>query len=109
MIHKEDLKDVKNITVKPTAWATRHRCVYDVSVQCTNGNGKPTRKKCRYCGGSLCIEQGLWGVFSWRGDGRYPVENAHRTFVRESVADTWATATSPDYVVRWIYREDAQV
>ena len=65
------------------------------------GQGKPTRKRCRYCKGSFIISEGQYGVFVWRGDGHYPLANAVAVFQRE-IAATAHTMTNPDYVVRWI-------
>lgn len=83
------------------ATATRYACLYKPSLHCDHGDGKPRRSKCGYCGSPLHIETGLWGVFTWRGDNRYPEADAHRTFARKSAADKWAHER--ELVVRWIY------
>lgn len=86
----------------PRTHATRHLCASSLqSVHCTRGNGKPTRKACAHCGGRLRVETGLWGVFVWTGDGRYPLESAVSTTVREAVAER-RTEQDSRYVVRWI-------
>lgn len=87
---------------KPVALAKRHACTSSLqSVHCTRGNGQPTRKACAHCGGRLRVEEGLWGVFVWTGTGRYPVEDAVSTTVREAVAEDRLEEDSR-YVVRWI-------
>lgn len=87
-----------NVTV---AKATRHACI-NGGYPHTSGDGAPKRKRCAYCGGSLYTSAGTWGVFVWTGDGRYPLDNAVCTFTRQTKADAYATATRPDYVVRWV-------
>ena len=79
----------------------------------TSGNGKPSRKRCANCRGEFYVQTGLWGVFTWTGDGRYPEAAALRTFTREPLAQAYVDAenTRTDYaaslVLRWIYRDDA--
>ena len=70
------------------ALASRHYCSLrdrpgQRSSLHTAGNGKPRSKTCTYCRGPLTTETGLWGVFEWRGDGRYRREAAEKTFARE--------------------------
>ena len=89
-------------TTEPRKPATRYRCLLDISVHCTKGHGKPTRKKCAHCGGSLFVEYGLWGVFTWRGDGRYPERKAYHTSTSHTRANRWALNKGADLVVRWI-------
>jgi hypothetical protein len=72
----------------------------------THGNGKPSRKRCAYCNGAFYVYTGLWGVFTWTGDGRYPEVTALRTFTRYAAAEAFADA-GDETVVRWIYRPDA--
>ncbi len=70
------------------------------------GNGKPRSKRCTYCRGPFVTEFGLWGVFGWRGDGRYPREAAERTFTRELAAEDWRldhAGAGNSLVVRWIH------
>lgn len=90
--------------------ATRYHCSLrdktGLSIQHTAGNGVPPRK-CRYCSSRLTVERGLWGVFVWTGDGRYPREDAERTYVREQAAQDRADLLNETrgwggYVVRWI-------
>ncbi len=94
--------------------ARRHYCEHQdnpaagLSTFHTRGNGKPRTKRCTYCGGRLVEVTGLWGVFEWRGDGRYRLADAIRTFTIESRADAWTRsqagmATYPaGLVVRWM-------
>ena len=81
--------------------ATRHACRYQLRItgSHTYGDGPPKRRKCALCGGPLNVLRGLWGVFTWTGDGRYPAARAHATFLREADADA---ATFGELVVRWI-------
>ena len=95
---------------KPERLATRYVCCNDgneaAGLRHTRGNGKPSRKACACCKGSLRVYTGLWGVFTWTGDGRYPEAAALKTFTREQPAQTMAEA-GDQTVVRWIYRDDA--
>jgi hypothetical protein len=91
--------------------ATRHVCLYRYTGQArcphTEGPGKPKLRKCRYCGGPFMILTGLWGVFEWTGDGRYPKASALWTGTSEHEAQAVADATSESAVVRWIPEEPA--
>lgn len=94
--------------------AARHYCRmrdYPGSgSQHTAGDGTPTRRFCAGCHGELVTEHGLWGVFRWRGDGRYPWEDAICTYTRAGLASERATSDEakqddPEHggwVVRWI-------
>lgn len=90
--------------------ATRYVCSNDGNEAAgafhTRGNGKPSRKRCAGCGGAFYVYTGLWGVFTWTGDGRYPEAAALATFTREQPAQAMAEA-GKETVVRWIYRDDA--
>jgi len=86
-----------------TRTATRHSCSLNISVHCTKGNGKgPASGKCRHCGGRIYTDRGVWGVFTWTGDGRYPLSNAKCTYVRQAAAETYAVVNGTELVVRWI-------
>jgi hypothetical protein len=80
--------------------ATRYRCLVSTDGPHTAGDGKPRRKACAYCGSSLRVQSGLWGVFEWTASNRYPVEDAKRTFTRQGAAQDYADQR--DLVVRWI-------
>lgn len=60
----------------------------------------PKCAKCKACGGSVYVQHGLWGVYTWRGDGRYMAVDEHRKFARKSAADKLAVAN--EWVTRWI-------
>jgi len=104
-------------STNPEPLATRYACSNDGNEAAgfahTRGNGKPSRKACAGCKGALYVYTGLWGVFTWTGDGRYPEAAALRTFTRHAPADAYVDAenTRTDYaanlVLRWIYRPDA--
>jgi hypothetical protein len=79
--------------------ATRYSCLYQGTIRCEGDQSK--RTKCKYCGSQIYTQQGLWGVFTWTGDGRYSLADAHRTFVRKSAADKYTT-NDETYVVRWL-------
>lgn len=65
----------------------RHKCSAQASPYfCTSGNGKPSRKACKHCGGSFYVESGVWVAIPWRGDGRYRVEDAVSTHRNEDAA-----------------------
>lgn len=97
-------------TAKPERLATRYVCSNAgneaAGLRHTYGNGKPVRKRCAGCRGEFYVYTGLWGVFTWTGDGRYPEAAALRTFTREQPAQAMAEA-GDQTVVRWIYRPDA--
>lgn len=89
--------------------ATRHCCTLRDSplsgLRHSEGSGKgPAR--CRYCRGTVRVEHGLWGVFTWRGDGDYPHSRAKDTRLTEPAADKLADrlndAQPNVWVVRWI-------
>jgi hypothetical protein len=44
----------------------------------------------------------VFGIFVWRGDGRYRIENAIRTFKRRFAADRFA---EKDLTGTWVVRE----
>jgi hypothetical protein len=68
-----------------------------------SGNGKPPRQKCRGCGGRFTTYTGQWGVFVWRGDGRYYADNAISLHERERDAQRSADREPErELVVRWV-------
>lgn len=79
----------------------RHYCTAGHYYPHTKGDGAAKRKKCAHCGGRIDVQEGVYGVFVWRGDGRYRRENAERLFAREATADAFTT-TDPRFVVRWL-------
>lgn len=79
----------------------RHYCTSGSGYPHTSGDGAAKRKKCAYCGARLAVQLGCYGVFVWRGDGRYSQTTAERLFARENAAEKHAT-TDPRYVVRWL-------
>ncbi len=92
--------------------ATRYVCRLAgdpaAGLQHTSGNGKPSRRKCANCGSALDVYTGLWGVFTWTGDGRYPQATALRTGTSQSRIQAYVDGenTRTDYaanlVMRWI-------
>jgi len=93
--------------------ATRHFCPHEgkpgSGLRHDSGSGRPPRVFCRGCGGILLSAYGLYGVFAWRGDGRYPVEAAQVLRVSDAKAQAWADAHNRlpgtpkgGYVVRWV-------
>lgn len=88
------------------AYAYRHECSARVSIFCDRGAGKGAPGgKCRRCKSALTVQRGVYGVFSWTGTGRYPLEDAHATFLRESAAEKRATRDAR-HVVRWVVAAD---
>lgn len=82
---------------------TRYECANNLSVLCSRGTIRPTRKSCAYCGGRLRVEHGLWGVFTWTATNRYPAEAAHSTHASRKAAEKMAGLdTSTSLVVRFI-------
>ena len=81
-----------------TTLAIRYRCLYEGTARC--GADQRKRAKCQYCSGPMFEMHGAWGVFTWRGDGRYQQVEPHRTYTSKSAADRYAAAH--DYVTRWI-------
>jgi len=101
--------------------ATRHYCVHrsnpDVPGIHTQGTGKPTRKRCGYCGGALVTEHGRYHLFEHRGDGRYRLADSLGDYATQGAADRRADALNRgEYlesynshhgvIVRWEVRED---
>lgn len=79
---------------------TRHYvCSLRPSVHCTVGEGKPRVAKCRYCGGQLLLSDRWWGLFIWRGDGRYVAEDALSWHRGERAAEKAAAAHPDDMAV----------
>lgn len=99
----------------PAGRATRYRCISasSISGSHTEGEGKPTRKKCGYCGGKFYSETGLYGVFHWVANARardYSLETAVSLHTRSKPAtkiadDAYAANPESDLVVRWVYTE----
>lgn len=97
----------------PVARATRYRCLSAISLagSHTEGEGKPKRKKCGYCGGKFYTETGLYGVFHWVPNARssdYSLETAVSLHTRSKPAhkiadDAYAADPNSDLVVRWVY------
>jgi hypothetical protein len=97
----------------PAGRATRYRCISagTIAGSHTEGSGKPTRKRCGYCGGAFYTETGLYGVFHWVPQATvndYSLANALHLFTRaapaERIADgAYAASSDSDLVVRWIY------
>lgn len=77
-----------------TSSLASHRCVRWATR-------KPRNLKCTYCGATLRAQTGVWGVCTWRGDGRYTLADADATYVVRSAAEKRAART-PDRVVRFI-------
>jgi len=71
--------------------ATRHHCIHrsnpDVPGIHTQGTGKPTRRRCGYCGGDLITERGRYHLFEHRGDGRYIGADSLADFLTQAAAD----------------------
>lgn len=99
----------------PRKLGTRYYCASrsSLSGSHTEGHGKPSRKKCAYCGGQFYTESGLWGVFHYVPQAKasdYSEAKALRTFTRpgpaEKIADdAYAANRESDLVVRWIYAD----
>jgi hypothetical protein len=94
------------------ALAKRYRCEHGISAQCSSGSGKPTRKRCKCCGGRLLTEQGLWTVRRWdeakRGQGGYHAMEIVREFRSETAASAFALAAQ-DLVWHWVRHGDTEV
>jgi hypothetical protein len=100
--------------------ARRYWCMYrsDIAGNHTEGNGKPTRKRCAFCGGQLVTDTGLWGIFHWADYNAkasdYSRDKALAIYTREATArkaadDAYAASPDSDLVVRWIpAREEAE-
>lgn len=113
-----DLPDPENVASKRDANAlattTRYECRHKMdagsrAVFHKSGYGKPRSKRCTYCGGGWFVEDGVHGVFQWRGDGRYALADAVKTFSREVAAERYANAENDrasygerNLVVRWV-------
>jgi len=97
----------------PAGRAARYYCASRSSTpgSHTEGEGKPKRRKCGYCGGAFYTETGLYGVFHWVPDAKasdYSLETAVSLHARsapaQAVADeAYAADRNSDLVVRWVY------
>lgn len=76
---------------------TRHFCPSSWGYGCDRGDGKAPRKRCRRCGGQLVSVPVTYGVYVWRGDGRYREDDALALFARESAANRWIERHSHEY------------
>lgn len=83
-------------TPKP---ANRHHCMRNSSVMCTKGTGKGP-KKCKYCGSTIVVDAGHWGVFVWSEANRYDRDSAVKLYRSKTHAE--GLASKLDLVVRWI-------
>lgn len=86
---------------------TGHR--YECRRRCARpdvGNGQPRRKACSWCGGAYIVHEGVWGVFEWSGQGRYPVAEAKSLHSQEWRASKATDGT--DLVVRWVDARDLE-
>jgi hypothetical protein len=74
-----------------TAIATRHHCIHRsnpaAGYRHTEGTGKPTRKRCQYCGGDLVTEHGRYHLYEHRSDGRYHAGDSLGDFLTQAAAD----------------------
>ena len=50
-------------------------------------SARKTRETCPWCGGSTFVQTGTYALIPWRGDGRYTIDQAVRTYAREGAAD----------------------
>ena len=68
----------------------------------TRGTGRGPNK-CRYCGSAVMNTPGMYGVFTWRGDGKYKIENALWSYSSAKVAaHKVLNADEPGLVVRFV-------
>lgn len=65
--------------------AKRHECLNKVSIYCSKGSGKGPHK-CKHCKSVIRVWEGVYGVFTHRGDGGYRLRDAHATFQTERAA-----------------------
>lgn len=81
----------------------RYQCEHRRTMHCDQGTGKPTRKRCRSCGGQFLVWRGRWAVFVWRGDGNYRIADALHIARSEAAADKLAEPLDGDkHCVRFV-------
>lgn len=80
--------------------AIRHQCSLRVTDRCAQGSGRGPAK-CRGCGGAVYRQEGVYGVFTWRGDGKYRIEDAHATYQTERAAER-RLVENENWVVRFV-------
>ena len=73
-------------------------------------SARRARETCPRCGGATFLQVGTYALVPWRGDGRYRLEQAVRTYAREGAADRAARVAYDEgdprgLVVRFITRE----
>lgn len=107
-------RDPSKVTCTARRLAYRHYCTlryYPGSGELhTHGNGASPRLTCLWCKGPVTTERGLWGIYRWTGNGRYPWEDALYTYNRPQVAEKRAVSDEArkddprhgGWVVRWI-------
>lgn len=81
-----------------------HRCPLNRFAHCrAHQAGKPKTRRCPGCGSPWSVHRGTYGVFTWLGDGRYPIARAHGTFATERAAYRLADRhPTENWVVRFI-------
>ncbi len=93
--------------------AHEHRCLYRGSVSCGGDKpGKPKTKKCPACGSAWLVLEGVYGVFKWTSENRYPLTDAIKTYASHTLAEKFAERMNFNvdyrpvggYVVRFISR-----
>lgn len=92
--------------------AHRHYCLSEHSNGSgslhSKGSGKAREgQRCRYCGGQLATESGVYGLFVWSGgNGRYFTRDALALYLVEKRASAEADRRPHDnVVVRWLTGE----
>ena len=55
-------------------------------------SARQARETCPRCGGMTFVQVGTYALLPWRGDGRYRLEQAVKTYASESAADRAARA-----------------
>ena len=73
-------------------------------------SARRARETCPRCGGATFVQVGTYALLPWRGDGRYRLGQAVKTYAREGVADRAARLAydegdTRDLVVRFLTRE----
>jgi hypothetical protein len=104
---------MSDVKAPPRRLAARYYCASRSSIpgNHTEGEGRPKRSKCGYCGGQFYTETGLYGVFHWKAGATvndYSEAKALHLFASSKPADkiaddAYAADSDSDLVVRWIY------
>lgn len=85
---KKNLSRTASLSAEAKRMGKTHQCSrYGTPGLCNKGDGASKRSKCSYCGASIHVFEGMFGVFEWKRTGLYPQEDAIAFYSNRSAAD----------------------